>query len=60
VKVHAIRESAMTTDLTGVLRQTSLLRSVPDQDLEAVVAASRLRAFRRGQVVFTTGHRGDT
>jgi hypothetical protein len=36
----------MTTDLTGVLRQTDLLRLVPDGDLEAVIAASRLRAFR--------------
>jgi CRP-like cAMP-binding protein len=50
----------MTSDLTGVLRQTSLLRSVPGEDLKAVVAASRLRAFRRGQVVFTTGDPGDT
>jgi hypothetical protein len=33
----------MTTDLTGVLRQTDLLRLVPDKDLEAVIAASRLR-----------------
>ena len=50
----------MTTDLTGVLRQTDLLRLVPDQDLEAVIAASRLRAFRRGQVIFITGDPGDT
>jgi CRP/FNR family cyclic AMP-dependent transcriptional regulator len=50
----------MTTDVIGMLRQTDLLRSVPAQDLEAVAAASRLRAFRRGQVVFTTGDPGDT
>ena len=50
----------MTADLTGILGQTSLLGSVPAQDLEAVVAASRLRAFRRGQVVFTQGDPGDT
>ena len=50
----------MTTDLTGILRRTSLLRSVPDEDLEAVIAASRLRAFRRGQIVFITGDPGDT
>ena len=49
----------MTADLTGVLAQTSLFGSVPDQDLEAVVAVSRLRAFRRGQVVFTRGDPGD-
>ena len=40
----------MTTDLTGILRRTALLRSVPDEDLKAVIAASRLRAVRRGQV----------
>jgi CRP/FNR family transcriptional regulator, cyclic AMP receptor protein len=50
----------MTTDLTGILRRTALLRSVPDEDLKAVIAASRLRAFRRGQVVFITGDPGDT
>jgi len=50
----------MMADLTGILGQTSLLGSVPAQDLEAVVAASRLRAFRRGQVVFTQGDPGDT
>jgi CRP-like cAMP-binding protein len=50
----------MTTDVTGVLRQTGLFRSVPPQDLEAVIAASRLRVFRRGQIVFTTGDPGDT
>ena len=44
-------EPAMAADLTGILRQTSLLlRSVPEQDLNAVAAASRLRSFRRGQV----------
>ena len=50
----------MTTDLTGILRRTALLRSVPDEDLKAVIAASRLRAFRRGQIVFITGDPGDT
>jgi CRP-like cAMP-binding protein len=50
----------MTTDLTGILHQTGLLRSVPAQDLEAAVAVSRLRAFRRGQIVFATGDPGDT
>ncbi len=55
MKVPAIWESAMTTDLTGVLRQISLLRSVADEDLEAIIPASQLRAFRRSQVVSTTG-----
>ena len=50
----------MTTDVTAILRQTSLLRSVPADDLAAVTAASRLRSFRRGQVVFTRGDPGDS
>lgn len=50
----------MTTDVTGILRRTELLRSLPQEDLEAVAAASRLRAFRRSQVVFTQGDPGDT
>jgi CRP/FNR family transcriptional regulator, cyclic AMP receptor protein len=50
----------VTTDLTGILRQTDLLRSVPARDLEAVVAASRSRIFRRGQVVFSRDDPGDT
>jgi CRP/FNR family transcriptional regulator, cyclic AMP receptor protein len=44
----------------GVLRRTRLLSSVPAQELQAVVAVSRLRAFRRGQIVFTRGDPGDT
>ena len=50
----------MTTDRTEVLRQTDLLRLMPGEDLKAVIGASRLRAFRRGQVVFITGDPGDT
>jgi CRP/FNR family transcriptional regulator, cyclic AMP receptor protein len=50
----------MATDVVGILRQTDLLRSAPTPDLEGVVAASRLRTYRRGQVVFTTGDPGDT
>jgi len=50
----------MATDVAGILRQTALLRSVPAGELEAVAAASRLRAFRRGQMVFTTGDPGDS
>lgn len=50
----------MTTEVTGILRQTSLFRSLPAADLEAVTAASRLRTFRRGQIVFTAGDPGDT
>jgi hypothetical protein len=43
----------MTTDVTGILRGTELLRSVPAEDLRALAAASRLRSFPRGQVLFT-------
>jgi CRP/FNR family transcriptional regulator, cyclic AMP receptor protein len=50
----------MTVDVTGILRETSLLRSVPAEDLKALADASRLRTFRRGQVVFTTSDPGDT
>ena len=50
----------MTPDVTGILGQTELLRSVPAEDLSALAAASRLRTFRRGQVVFTRGDPGDT
>jgi CRP/FNR family cyclic AMP-dependent transcriptional regulator len=50
----------MITDVPGVLRATSLLRSVAAEDLNAVAAASRLRNFRRGQIVFTRSDPGDT
>lgn len=53
------REPAMTTEVTGILRRTDLLGSVPGKDLEAVVAVSRLRTFGRGQVVFSRGDPGD-
>jgi len=50
----------MTADVTGILRATSLLGSVPDEDLRALTMASRLRSYRRGQVVFTRSDPGDT
>ena len=50
----------MTADVKSILRQTDLLRSVPAEVLDAVATASRLRAFRRGQVVFTRGDPSDT
>jgi len=50
----------MAADVTGILRETSLLRSVPEQDLKALAAVSRLRSFRRGQIVFTRGDPGET
>jgi subtilisin family serine protease len=54
----SLRESGMTIDLRSALRGTDLLSSVPAEDLEAVIAAARLRIFRRGQVVFTRGLAG--
>jgi CRP/FNR family transcriptional regulator, cyclic AMP receptor protein len=50
----------MAADVTGILRKTSLLGSLPDQDLQALAAASRLRSYRRGQIVFTRGDPGET
>jgi CRP/FNR family transcriptional regulator, cyclic AMP receptor protein len=50
----------MTADVKSILRRTDLLRSAPDEVLDAVAAASRLRVFRRGQVVFTRGDPSDT
>jgi CRP/FNR family cyclic AMP-dependent transcriptional regulator len=50
----------METEATGLLRETDLFRSVSAGDLVAVAAASRLRTFRRGQVVFTAGDPSDT
>jgi CRP/FNR family transcriptional regulator, cyclic AMP receptor protein len=50
----------MTADVAGILGRTDLLRRVPAEDLAAVAAASRLRRFRRGQVVCTTGDPADS
>jgi CRP/FNR family transcriptional regulator, cyclic AMP receptor protein len=50
----------MTADVAGLLRETALLGSASAQDLQAVVAASRLRNFRRGQIVFSRDDPGDT
>jgi CRP/FNR family transcriptional regulator, cyclic AMP receptor protein len=49
----------MLPDVTAILHETGLLRSVSADDLQAVAALSRLRTFRRGQVVFTAGEPGD-
>jgi CRP/FNR family transcriptional regulator, cyclic AMP receptor protein len=50
----------MSTDLVGLLRATELLATVPTAELEALAAGSRIRTFRRGQVVFTAGEPGET
>lgn len=50
----------MPADAIAGLRATRLFSCVPDDDLLAVVEASRLRSFRRGQVVFSTGDPGDS
>ena len=49
-----------STELARILRATDLFGSVPAEELEAIAAASRLRVFRRGQVVFTAGQTADT
>ena len=55
-----LSEPAMTPDLHSILRGTDLLSSVPTADLEAVAAGSRVRTFRRGQILFTAGDPGDS
>jgi CRP/FNR family cyclic AMP-dependent transcriptional regulator len=50
----------MTTDLIGILRGTALLGTAPAEDLSAIAAGSRLRSFRRGQVVFSRSDPGDS
>lgn len=50
----------MAADVVGILHQTELFGSVPAEELADLVAASRLRTFRRGQIVFTAGDPGDT
>jgi len=49
----------MTADVAGFLRETHFLCSAPAGDLRAVAAASRVRTFRSGQVVFSAGDPGD-
>ena len=49
-----------TAELVRILRATDLFGAVPVGELEAVAASSRVRAFRRGQVVCSAGDRGDT
>jgi len=49
-----------TAELVRILRATELFGSVPAEELEAIAAASRLRVFRRGQVVATANTPGDT
>jgi CRP/FNR family cyclic AMP-dependent transcriptional regulator len=50
----------MAADLANALRLTNLLGSVPDAGLAALAGASRVRGFRRGQVVCVMGDPGDT
>jgi len=50
----------MTADVKSILLQTDLLRSASDEVIDAVATASQLRAFRRGQMVFTRGDPSDT
>jgi CRP/FNR family transcriptional regulator, cyclic AMP receptor protein len=50
----------MPDDVVDMLRKTEMFAAVPAADLEKVVASSRLRKFRRSQIVYTTGDPGDT
>lgn len=50
----------MAAELTDMLRRTDLFICAPVPELEKIVASSRLRTFRRGQVVCTAGDPGDT
>ena len=50
----------MSTDVMSILRGTDLLASAPAEDLRKVAAASRVRSFRRGQIVFTRSDPSDT
>jgi len=50
----------VTADRVGILRGTDLLGTAPTAELEALAAASRVRTFRRGQVIFSAGDPGDT
>jgi len=50
----------MAADPADALRRTNLLDSVPDPDLAALAGASRMRGFRRGQIVCVMGDPGDT
>ena len=50
----------MAADATSILSTTGLFRAAPARDLAAVVAVSRVRRFRRGQVVFSRDDPGDT
>jgi CRP/FNR family transcriptional regulator, cyclic AMP receptor protein len=47
------------TDVTGLLRQTSLLREAPASDLAELASVARRRTYRRGQVVFSRDDPGD-
>ncbi len=48
------------TEPADALRDSALLRSLPAAELEIIAVASRLRTFRRGQVVFTRGDPSDS
>jgi CRP/FNR family transcriptional regulator, cyclic AMP receptor protein len=50
----------MAADVIDDLQKTDLFRSASTEELQNVVASSRLRAFRRGQVVCTAGDPADT
>ena len=52
----------MTSDpaISGLLATTPIFAGVPAAALEKVAAASRVRSYARGQVIFTVGDTSDT
>jgi len=45
--------------LTAALGEVPLFRLLPDQDLDVLASACRVRRFRRGEVIFHQGDPGD-
>ena len=45
--------------LTAALGEVPLFRLLPDEDLDVLAAACRVRRFRRGEVIFHQGDPGD-
>lgn len=54
------RQQPLSADIAKVLRQSILLGPVPDDDIAALMAISKVRTVRKGQIVCVTGDPGDT
>ena len=46
--------------LSAALAEVPLFQGLPDDDLDAMASACRIRRFRRGEVIFHQGDPGDT